>query len=254
MNRLFKKIVTVGFFASCFIGVVNAEMTDVVERSFSVSSNSSFSLSNINGLVNISSWSENTILVTATIYTENQEDRDRITIDMKQSGSRLSVETHYEKKSNWKNNNSGRVEYKVQLPASINLSDISVVNGALKIKDMQGEVNADVVNGAIVVTGLTKNTEINSVNGSIKVTYQSIDSSTDDIELNTVNGSIKLYLPEDINATFDFETMHGAIKTDFGLKAKKNMFVGRKLQGSVGNGDVRINLETVNGSIKVRKN
>ncbi len=253
MNKVFKKVAATGLILSFFVGQVYAEMIDVVEKSFKVDKNSSFSLNNINGFVNISSWPENTILITATIYTENQGDRDKITIEMKQSGSKLSVETHYKKNSNWKNNNSGKVEYEVQLPASINLSDISVVNGALTIKDVQGEVNADVVNGAIVVTGATKNSEINSVNGSIKVTYQELDSSTDKIELNVVNGSIKLYLPENVSAILDIETVHGAIKTDFGLKAKKNMFVGRNLQGNIGSGDVKINLESVNGSIKVLK-
>jgi len=32
------------------------------------------------------------------------------------------------------------------------------------------------------------------------------------------------------------------------------MFSGRSLSGSVGTGDIRINLESVNGSIKVMKN
>jgi DUF4097 and DUF4098 domain-containing protein YvlB len=95
---------------------------------------------------------------------------------------------------------------------------------------------------------------LNSVNGSIKATYQQIDNNIDEIELTTVNGSIKLYMPSDLNATINAETMHGSIKTAFGLSSNKKMFSGRSLSGSVGSGDIKIDLESVNGSIKVMKN
>jgi hypothetical protein len=39
---------------------------------------------------------------------------------------------------------------------------------------------------------------------------------------------------------------------DFGLEPEKG-FVGRDLAGEIGGGDARISLDTVNGSIKIRK-
>ena len=140
------------------------------------------------------------------------------------------------------------------VPFSASLADIELVNGSLVINKVQGEIKANTVNGSINVQGLADDLELNSVNGSIKATYQQIDNNIDEIELATVNGSIKLYLPSELNATINAETMHGSIKTGFGLSSNKKMFAGRSLSGSVGSGNININLESVNGSIKVMKN
>ncbi len=167
----------------------------------------------------------------------------------------MTVETEYEKQSSWgRNHQSGKVDYTVMVPFGASLADIELVNGSLVVDKVQGEIKADTVNGSINIQGVADDLELNSVNGSIKATYQQIDKQIDDIELATVNGSIKLYMPDDLNATIDAETMHGSIKTAFGLSSDKKMFSGRSLSGTVGSGDIRINLESVNGSIKVMTN
>lgn len=149
---------------------------------------------------------------------------------------------------------SGKVDYTVKVPFGSQLPSIELVNGSLTIENVMGEINAELVNGAIVVTGLTGDSEISSVNGSINVKYKKFASQLNNINLETVNGGVKLYLPDEINASINVETVHGSIKNDFGLKAEKGMFVGYSLQGDVGTGDVNISIDSVNGSVKVLKN
>ncbi len=254
MNILLKSSLMVCVLVGIYSLPVKAEVIDTVEQSFSVDDNSQFSLENVNGAVHISSWQEASIKVEATIKADDQEQRDRVEVKMKQNGQHVEVETHYEEKSSWGNNQSAQVEYKVWLPSDTKLADIELVNGSLTINNVSGEVNAQVVNGSIRATGLTMDSELSSVNGSIKVSYQSFSQSIKDIDLETVNGSIKLYLPSDISAKLDLETMHGSIKTDFGLSSQENAFTGHNLRGYVGTGEVEISMESVNGSIKVLKN
>jgi len=230
-----------------------ADVTDVVEKSFDVAEESQFSLDNINGEIEIVSWTQLSIKVEATIQADDQDEIDRVNIKMKQNGDRVTVETDYEEESSWRNNRSAQVTYKVWLPTNTNLADINLVNGSLTIEDVAGEVNAQVVNGSIKATGLTRNSEISTVNGSIKAYYHSVSADLKDIEIETVNGSIKLYLPSEINANLDLETMHGSIKTEFGLSSEENTFTGHSLRGDIGSGDIDINMESVNGSIKVIK-
>lgn len=240
----------------CLLGLasiqVNAGVVDEIEKSFQVDSNSRFSLENVNGAVNIQSWDKSEIKVSVTITADDQRSIDNISIDMKQHGNKVSVETRYDHNSK-KSNNSATVKYQVFVPTDTHLSQVSVVNGALNIENVQGKIHAEAVNGAVVAKGLAANSEISAVNGSIKVYYQILADSLDEIELETVNGSIKLYLPESISASLDLETMHGSIKTDFGLSSENNMFSGRHLNGNVGSGDIKITLESVNGSLKVLK-
>lgn len=247
------KIILSGILTSAFTFSVFADVTDKLEKSFDVNANSSFILNNINGGVEITSWENQVIKVEASLIADSQASIDRVEVRMQQNGQQVSVETKYEEDSKWENNQAAKVTYRVWLPKDTNLSEIELVNGSLRIENVSGEVNAQVVNGSIKATGLTKSSEISSVNGSIKVYYQSVDAALKDIDIETVNGSIKLYLPSDINANLDLETLHGSIKTEFGIRAKENTFTGHNLRGDIGSGDIDINMESVNGSIKVMK-
>jgi len=233
---------------------VQSKVENEVVRSFSVGEQTEFRLENINGAVEITGWNKSEIKVIATIVAKNQKDRDRITIEMDKNGRGLSVETHYKESSGWGSNHSGKVDYEVMVPKAAKLSSIDLVNGSLFIKGVEGKIKVGLVNGSIVATGLASDSDINSVNGSIKVSYSSLAKDLDSISLDTVNGSIKLHLPENIDADVEIETMHGSIKNDFGLSADRNMFSGKNLQGTIGSGDVSINIESVNGGVKLLKN
>lgn len=252
MNKLLTKVVGISFLAIGFTIPVFADV-DKVSRTFEVQASSHFNLSNINGSVSISAWDKNIIEVTAVIDTDNENDREKISIIMDENARGVNVETKYEKNSSRGNHNSGSVSYHVMVPTDADLSQIELINGSLSINGVKGEVNVELVNGSMVANGLASNSEISSVNGSIKVHYTSADDALSRIELETVNGSIKLYLPESISASVDAQTMHGSIKNDFGLKADKQMFIGKKLHGDIGSGDVKITIESVNGSVKLFK-
>lgn len=234
--------------------VVKAEIRDEITKTFNVGERTEFRLDNVNGDVDIKAWDNNKIKVKAVITAKNQDARDRITIEMNENDRGVSVETQYKKSSGWGNNHSGSVEYTVMVPRQTRLSAIDLVNGSLNIEGVQGEMNIDLVNGSIIANGLANDSEINSVNGSIDVTYQSLSELLRDISIDTVNGRIELNLPKSINADVDIETMNGSIRNDFGLSVDKNMFSGRNLHGTIGSGDVRISIESVNGGVKLLKN
>ena len=252
MNKLMTNVVGIGFLSMGFVMPAIADM-DKINKSFEVSRDSHLNLSNINGSVSISAWDKNIIEVTAVIETDNERDRERISIIMDNNSRGVNVETKYENNSSWNRHNSGSVSYTVMVPKEANLSQIELVNGSLSIENVKGEVSVELVNGSMVAKGMAGNSEVSSVNGSIKVHYASADDALSRIELETVNGSVKLYLPEDVSASVDVETMHGSIKNDFGLRSDKQMFIGKELHGDIGSGDVKISIESVNGSVKLLK-
>lgn len=65
-----------------------------------------------------------------------------------------------------------------------------------------------------------------------------------------VNGSINA---TGLSDNSEISAVNGSINTVFGLKANKNGFSGRNLSGEIGSGGSKINLESVNDSIKVLK-
>mgnify|MGYP000468780448 CR=1 FL=1 len=253
MKTTLLKTIGIGTIFSVLTLSVNADVVDTIEKSFDVNANSELSLDNVNGKVEIISWSKQQVQVNATIKADSQEERERITIEMQQKGKEIKVKTRYKDKSFFdkNNSNSGQVTYQIMVPSDINLSSIDLVNGSLIIEDVHGDIDVELVNGSVKATGLMSDSEISSVNGSIKVVYQALASNFKDIDIETVNGSIKLTLPSDLNASIEAETSHGSIKNDFGLQNKKS-FTGNKLKGKVGTGQAEVSLESVNGSIKIK--
>ena len=72
------------------------------------------------------------------------------------------------------------------------------------------------------------------------------------LSFKTVNGGITVELPASVAADVHAETVNGGIETDFPLTVKGKC-VGRRIDGTIGAGGRRLELETVNGSITLRK-
>jgi DUF4097 and DUF4098 domain-containing protein YvlB len=252
MRTSFVKLISTASVITMLSLPSHADVIDEIEQSFTVNENASFRLDNINGSVEILSWNKAEIKVTAIITVDSQDDRENIVVDMQQTSVGVNVETRYKERESWgRNSNSGKVEYVITVPSDTSLSAIDLVNGSLTIDGVKGEINAELVNGSIKAYGLANNGEFSSVNGSIKITYDEFAQELERIDVETVNGSIKVSVPKSLSATVKAETMHGSIKTDFGLVAEKNMFTGRHLAGEVGNGDIKITMDSVNGSVKL---
>ena len=91
----------------------------------------------------------------------------------------------------------------------------------------------------------------NTVNGSIRGALGS-SQWAESLEFQSVNGSITLDLPADLSADVDAETVNGRIDVDFPLTGNVRK-TKRELRGTIGGGGRPLDLETVNGSITLRK-
>lgn len=233
---------------------VQASVEDTVEQTFELSGKGQLVIDNVNGDIAIEAWQQNTVKVTANITASNQKSRDRIDIIMKQNGDRITVETDYlEQDGDWgRNSNGGSVNYTVMVPVNLDLRNIELVNGSLTVSNVAGELNADVVNGSVEATGLASNVEVDSVNGGVELTFAD-NAKNIEIEVETVNGGIRLYVPENFGANVEASTGNGAIKTDFGLAGTKGKYYGNDLEGSFGDASSDIEVESVNGSIRILK-
>jgi len=90
-----------------------------------------------------------------------------------------------------------------------------------------------------------------TVNGTIHVAFKNAAGSGP-LSLKTVNGGITMEVPADIKATLDAKTVNGSIHTDFPLTVQGTISK-RHLTGTIGGGGRRIDLETVNGGVELRK-
>ncbi len=141
------------------------------------------------------------------------------------------------------------VEFEVKVPAGVRFVG-RTVNGGIEATGLPGDAEAYTVNGAVRMeaAGVARG---ETVNGAIRASLGRADWSGE-LKLSTVNGEIRLELPEGTNASVKAETVNGSISTDVPLTVQ-GRFSRRHLNGQIGSGGRELELETVNGSIDIKK-
>lgn len=162
-------------------------------------------------------------------------------------------------------------------------------NGSIRTSRIQGELDAETSNGSIDVTNVVGNARVHTSNGSIRADISKgafeattsnssitarltepdpdhavrlgssnghIDLTMDaprEVRANTSNSSITVHLPPDLNARLNAHTSNSTITSDFDVTVRGGTLSKHTLEGTLGHGGPLIDLETLNGSIKILK-
>jgi len=233
-----------------------AEVTETKEYDYELSEDGRISLGNVNGDVEITGTSGNKVHIVAKKRAGTQEYLDGIEIAIDDSPDSIRIETRHPKSKNrwtdWGRDSSGSVSYTLTVPEGARLDTIDTVNGNIRITAVTGSVSADSVNGKLKLEGLQNDAKLDTVNGGITASFDKFGAGQR-FSADAVNGGITLKLPADASAEVHAETLNGSIDADdFGMEPDKG-FVGRDLDGKIGGGDGRVNIDTVNGSITIQK-
>jgi DUF4097 and DUF4098 domain-containing protein YvlB len=147
------------------------------------------------------------------------------------------------------NDNDVKVEFEIEVPAGVVFVGRNV-NGAVRATEMDSDVRAYTVNGGVTIdaTGLV---EAKTVNGSIRAAMGR-GSLDDDLSFETVNGGITLEIDGELNAEVRAGTVNGGISTDYPLTVQ-GRFGPKSVRGVIGRGGRTLGLNTVNGSIEIRR-
>jgi DUF4097 and DUF4098 domain-containing protein YvlB len=223
---------------------------EVINQAYEVGKNARLSLNNLNGAATITGWDKNTIEVTATKRASSRERLDDATVQFDMKNDHLRIEVDYEfGDDNQIRYNDGmvEVEFEIRVPRGIEIDRIELVNGGIDISDLSGDVSASSVNGDVSGDQLAGEIHLSTVNGDVSLRTVVGDDS---IELSSVNGSVDISLPRNVNAKVSASTVHGDVH---GQLAKGVTHAGSSMDAVLGNGGMRIELSTVNGDIRIRR-
>jgi DUF4097 and DUF4098 domain-containing protein YvlB len=232
-----------------------ADVTKTEEMTYEVKPGARISVENINGDIRVTGGGER-VTVLAHKKAEEEEDLAKLKVVVDATEDHIRIETRHPKEEsswfNWGDGDSGSVSYELNVPADVRLDAIETVNGDVVIERVSGTVKAGTVNGGLKIVNLAGDVHLETVNGSIDAEFDKLDGDQR-VDAETVNGKIVLRVPANTSARVTAETVNGSIDADdFGLEPEKG-FVGRDLSGRIGQGDARISLDTVNGSIRLNK-
>ena len=235
-------------------GSLFASVTEEKTFSFKLNDGGRFSIANVNGSMVVTGGQGDSVEIIATKKADNQKDLDKIEIKISNTPDEIVVETDLGESNHWfsHNNNSGSVNYEVIVPVGTQLDSVETVNGSVNISGVSGKVVAESVNGDLEIGDLEGDVDLSTVNGSIDASFAMLGGQQR-VKVETVNGRVTVNLPGEADVEINADTLNGGINaSDFGLESDKG-FVGSDLNAKIGTGSARLNIDTVNGAVKIRK-
>ena len=229
------------------------QFTQEFHQTYALAAGGRVALANINGSVHISGWDRNEVKVDAVKYARSKKRLDEAKIVVDASTDGVSIRTEYPDHnltfSDDDRVNPASVEYTLSVPRNARLDGIKLINGALDVQGIAGEVRASCINGHLKASGLGGAVKLSTINNRVEAQFDRLGASS--VELASVNGTVLLTMPSDSKAELEASTVHGGISNDFGLRVRNHRIVGHDLHGELSGGGARIKLSNVNGTIEI---
>jgi|CXWL01.1.fsa_nt_gi DUF4097 and DUF4098 domain-containing protein YvlB len=238
------------------VHATRVDETEKFEQTYPLNANGRVNVSNVNGSVVVEAWDRNEVKLSYTKVADSKDRLADVEVKVDSRADYFSVETDY---NNWKKDKgsdwrSGRlnVEIRMMVPRGAVLNEIETVNGSVSVSNFTSITRVSAVNGSVTAINLRGTAKLSTVNGEVAADFDRLEAGTK-ISLDTVNGKVNLVIPSDSNATVRADSLNGTITNDFGLPVRKGKYIGRDLYGKIGNGEVQIRLDSVNGNLSVAR-
>lgn len=245
MRRLFPVLMV-----ASALGVLNAQgLREEFHQSYPLSPNGRVILKNVNGVVRVTGWDRAEVQVNAVKEAETQQALDEARIEINAGGDMIDIRTRYPERER---RNAASVDYTISVPRTAVLETINTVNGSVRIEGIAGPVKAGSVNGDVEARGALGEVDLKSVNGRVLASFD--QTLAQDVRLHTVNGAVDVALPPNAGAQLVASTVHGSIDSEFDLPVRRMRFgPGADIRATIGGGGPQVKLNTVNGSIHLRR-
>jgi hypothetical protein len=158
-----------------------------------------------------------------------------------------------------------KMDFKVQVPAEIDLELRTVNDGRIHISNVTGSFLVRNVNGGIEMDSVSGAGSARTVNGPVTVAFRRNPQGNS--EFHTINGAVELRFAPGLAADFRFKNMNGGIYTDYPVTAlpvrevneehiggKLILRADRTMGVRVGAGGPQIDVENLNGEIRILEN
>lgn len=178
-----------------------------------------FSLENMNGQVEISTWDQSTVDITGTKHGRYQDSVKNTRIDIQAAPNSVTVRTVPASTRNV------GATYMIRVPKRVLLDRVTTSNGRVTVDDVEGAVNVRTTNGSVRLSRTKGDLDVQTSNGHIDVQHTGnarVHSTNGNLHLEVVrgmldasssNGKIDARLTDpDPNATVRLESTNGRIE------------------------------------------
>jgi hypothetical protein len=205
---------------------------------------------NVQGDITIEGWDRAEVQVAVIKKAGGPEaNPDDVHIDVESHAQRLVLRTVYPGQSA----ESVRVDYRLRVPRQVRLERLRTVDGSIKVKQIEGSVDARTLNGNIEQLEVSGSVVARAINGNIAVALRALPEPPAPVDLDTVNGSVFLSLPSQANADLQLSTVAGRVDSRYTFTVS-DVPGDTTWRSRLGRGGTVVRLRTIRGDIRVTEN
>ena len=256
-SRRFQQIVAVLLLSLAGCG---SDSDRVLEESFeqlyTIQANTDISIQNGDGAILVYGSNSNEIRVEATKKAYGRMQLKGIVIDVSVQSTSVSINVKIPPKPRWALfDRSGTVDCTIVVPATTNISQLSLDAGEILVDGMRGRsVHAKLGDGRMIVHNCFTDTDLALKRGNLTISYEWWERGTFSIQANITHGNAWAFLPSEAAFHLVAETAYGRIANDFDdpAVARPTSAEATKIDMLArGGGKAAIKMRTADGDIKI---
>lgn len=285
MIRITNATVVTLVLVACLSSALSAQAVAEATKEFryTVGPHANISVDTQYGAISVKPGSDNLVVVTAVLKSDNVE------VDQQQTGNRIEIASHLLRGTDQP---SGQVDYELLIPpdatvslhsstgpmsaerlhgdltmegteAAVNVRNVE--NGHVHVQTMRGPITLiDVRNGHVELASISGDIYLKAVTGPLvqassgrgTISYDGDFGSGGDYRFTTHTGDIEALVPANVSAGFRAHSVLGKVQHDFPLKPRHSRFkeeVGRSFVGSTGQASSEVVLRSFSGKIRLKQ-
>lgn len=176
-------------FVLCLPPLFAAAAEDTFSKQVPIAADGKVFVKNLAGDIHIETWDKNEVLIKAEKSGHNQNELDRVYIDVQSDPQVCTIKTRYESKGDV----DVSVSFHLQVPKGVSI-EANSISGDFYLSRATGPVQVEVISGTITINNLANRLLCRSVSGDILVETLSgactLKSVSGEIVLKDVTGPI----------------------------------------------------------------
>jgi DUF4097 and DUF4098 domain-containing protein YvlB len=219
----------------------------------------------ISGSIVITGWNESHTLVKWLKTAPTQEALDDLVLKIEARGKKLTAKPE----SSRRLAKRGSVSFEIYVPLGLKYVSAKSVSGSIRLTGIPGGIDQELgttsgaietdnaadlaatsVSGSVVFTFSGKDLQVETVSGSIRGDMPAIEANGS-VKIGSVSGSVRLAVFQGIDARVDLHSVSGSVASELPVsvtQSKRN-----RLEGTIGDGTVPLEIGTTSGSIRITK-
>jgi len=231
-------------------------LEETFERLYTVQPAANIIIQNHDGAVLVYGSNINEIRIQATKKAYGRMQLKEIAIDVSVQPTSVSINVKIPPKPRWALfDRSGTVDCTILVPATTNISQLSLDAGEVLVDGMRGRsVHARLGDGRMIVHNCFTDTDLALKRGNLTISYEWWERGTFSIQANITHGNAWAFLPSEAAFHLVAETAYGRIANDFDdpAVARPTSAEATKIDMLArGGGKAAIKMRTADGDIKI---